>query len=457
MTTPPSASLLVDRRLGLITGLRRTPVPPELPPAFVHITADVADVFRFCGWPADRTATGMAFSDETAASVAAVGEAVERYCGNVIPPQLVRGSAESLCADGWTPIDPSRLCLYSSRQYDADGFPFVPFTRDLEIEWVKGTDLRTGEAVLLPAPLCYLNYYTGWRRQEPPITFIQYAGIAAGASLEEAEAAALEEIVERDAVTIWWLGDGPTIELTLEESPAIRAAVAIPEPTPVTLRFYGLPSPFDVPVVAALLVDEEHEVVTLGTACRLDAETAARKAAAEALSLWFYADGLLTPDGDIWRAAAAGMLNPEALKPFRADRRYADSYRPDYRDVIDLSCHAQLYLDPRMRRFVARLTATTERRPLASIVPVGGNRRETLLARLSGHGLSAYSADLTTADVRRAGWAVARVIVPGLYGNFPAAFPLLGGRRLYEEPVRLGWRSSPLTEDDLFLAPLPHT
>jgi ribosomal protein S12 methylthiotransferase accessory factor len=76
---------------------------------------------------------------------------------------------------------------------------------------------------------------------------------------------------------------------------------------------------------------------------------------------------------------------------------------------------------------------------------------------LARHGFRALSVDVTTPDVRAAGLSVVRVIVPGLYPNAPAAFPCLGGRRLFEEPARLGWLPGILREEDLDLTPLPHT
>ena len=83
--------------------------------------------------------------------------------------------------------------------------------------------------------------------------------------------------------------------------------------------------------------------------------------------------------------------------------------------------------------------------------------RHVYLRRLETQGLEAYSVDVTTPDVASVGLSVVRVVVPGLYGNAPAAFPPLGGRRLYEDPVRLGWVPRPIEEDDIVLEPIPHT
>ena len=72
-----------------------------------------------------------------------------------------------------------------------------------------------------------------------------------------------------------------------------------------------------------------------------------------------------------------------------------------------------------------------------------------IAARLGEHGIPVYSVDLTTADVRATGLRVTRLVAPGLYGETPAAFPLLGGARL--QRVR---RSAP--DRPPRLLPLPH-
>nr|WP_243710553.1 hypothetical protein [Micromonospora sp. KC213] len=65
--------------------------------------------------------------------------------------------------------------------------------------------------------------------------------------------------------------------------------------------------------------------------------------------------------------------------------------------------------------------------------------------------------DVTTPDAAAAGVAVVRVVAPGTYGNPPAAYPFLGGSRLYTDPLRLGQRATPLPEADVNRVPLPHT
>ena len=64
--------------------------------------------------------------------------------------------------------------------------------------------------------------------------------------------------------------------------------------------------------------------------------------------------------------------------------------------------------------------------------------------------------DLTTPDIMHTGLKAARVIIPGLVPNFPAAFPPLGGGRVQNIPVQLGWRDKPLPADELNYMPMPY-
>jgi oxazoline/thiazoline synthase len=73
------------------------------------------------------------------------------------------------------------------------------------------------------------------------------------------------------------------------------------------------------------------------------------------------------------------------------------------------------------------------------------NSRETVVAivdRLQGQGLHAYAADLSRADVLL---KTVRAVVPGLRHIWNRRAP----GRLYDVPVRLGWRDAQLKEEQL--------
>jgi len=308
----------------------------------------------------------------------------------------------------------------------------------------------------VPASLAYLNVapQPGARPTNP----VAYAGIAAGPDRASAEASALEEVLERDATTIWWASGSP--------APAAAGAGAVvarlddPSGPERRVTLLNVPSELPVPVVAAFVEDTTDGLVAFGSACRATAAEAAEKALVEAYSLLSITAKLTDPDSDVWRAVAGGAIGAHTYAPYRLDRSYRDAFQPDWRDMVDLPALAQLYLDPRMQgRPLDRLRHPAGSVPIGELPAVDGEppagRRDAYVALLAERGLRAFSVDLTTADVAAAGLAVVRVVVPGLYGNAPPAYPYRGGARIYTVPSRGGWPRQPRSEDELVTDPLP--
>jgi len=450
---------LVDQRCGVLTRLELVPPEPEWPRHLVVAVSEVADTWRIAPWASDRVSTGTAFGSTSAALGAAIGEAIERYCGNFVPEDLRRATYEELVIAGAEAIDPGRLALYADWQLASPGCPFVAFARDLPVLWALGERMDTGTAAYVPASLVWVNYFLPPREAEPRTNFTMFAGIAAGRTRAEAEASALEELIERDATMIWWHSGAPAVGIRTD--PELDALVAAERGGSIRYRLLQIRSVFGVPVVGALIEDDEHEVLGLGVAARCHPREAVQKALAEAVTLRTYALGLLDPEGVIWQSVAEGVIEGASFKPYRPDRRYADSYRDDFKDVTDLGCQSQIYLDPRMRQHLPRVRAPEEWTTLEEIPGIAASgaeeRRAAYLSLLARQQIEAFSVDLTTPDIRAAGLHVVRVVAPGLYGNAPAAFQYYGGRRLYEEPFACGWVDRPLRPEDVVIAPVPHT
>ena len=76
-----------------------------------------------------------------------------------------------------------------------------------------------------------------------------------------------------------------------------------------------------------------------------------------------------------------------------------------------------------------------------------------LMNRLEKHGYDLIGVDITAADVARHGLRVVRAIVPGLQPLGFGRRVRLGGRRLYEAPLRMGSRQTTAREGDLNMVP----
>ena len=379
-------------------------------------------------------------------------EAVERYCANAVPRDLRRASYRSLCAAGEHAVDPRDLVLHSPSQYATRGFPYVPLTSGLPVRWVAGHDLATHRRVLVPASLTYLNFRSGPYAGEPSTNGVILAGVAAGRTRAEAECNAIAEVVERDAVTLWWQRNEPTTGVRWQASRRLRAQLAPSSAASrIAYEVFAIPNEFGLPVVGALLDDPDNGIVTMGSACRTDPLSAIGKAIVEAIQLRAFSVDLLDPGSRIWRGARSGLHDPGCFFAYQHDRSYLDCVGGDFAEADDFAAHAQLYLDPRMRAHLTRITGASRRLDPGDLPSIAGDEREALLGRLTEHGHRVISVDVTTSDVAAAGLRVVRVLIPGLYPNAPAAFPFLGGERLYE-PLNGGPR---LTVEDLVRAPIP--
>lgn len=431
---PGRFARLIDPRFGPIREVEPIALPAGWPRDLHGARASVADSSRFSPWQSDDRAGGFAWGDKDAALYAAAGEAIERYCGNLVPAGLERASYEDLERAGRAAIDPEGLALFSARQYRTPGFPFVPFRRDLPIWWTRGRSLASGEPVAAPASLVWVTFFkNGPSRREPKTNATPYAGVAAGSSRECAELAALCELFERDALARAWYGGEPLARLDPPAELACRVAG-----DGLEIELLQFPSDFGLPVVGALVRERGPDLLALGAACRPRPEEAAAKAVAEALQLLLACRVLDEPSSAFMRQVAAGAPGL-GLKPWRADRAYRLSYREDWRDVWDLLSHLQLYFDPELRlrleRQLAERLQGSPPRPLAALPP-GPPDAAGLVALLAARGCEAVAVDLTTPEVAAQGLTVVRVLAPGLYGNAPAAFPYLGGPRLAAAAAR---------------------
>lgn len=342
-----------DELAGIITRLRTIAHHEALPGCVTTVQSDVTDIRVISEWSNNTVCQGSAIDDEDEARRAAVGEAIERYCVNVIDPDpVVIGDYDSLLASGRAPVRPEDFVLFSPEQYSRPGFRFSPFTRSTRIPWMPAKNLTRGGDALVPLPMVYVDYNRrGSVHGKPLSSFpriapIPYAGIAAGHDPEGALTNALEEIIERDATMIWWHSK-PTIDPVRIASPEVAEVVERFSAKGFELSFFILPNEFRIPVVAAVLRNAHHGTCNIGFSCRPSTDAAALKAITEAATLFDGALDLLDPAGRMFSAIERLELSPNMALPYRADRAYLDTIGWDYDSVHDLMIQQQLNLDPR--------------------------------------------------------------------------------------------------------------
>lgn len=263
---------LVSERTGLVRSVAPVPRPatePD-PPRIFNATLSHFDFRRAA--PIERLATGKGAVDEDA-RLAAIAEAVERYCGwNGRRESFLQATYSELGADA---IAPEEFGLYAESQYRRAGFPYRPFDPSRPIAWVRGTELPDLRPVWLPAELVYLNSFEDLLA--PPDS----TGMAAGPDLEHAILAGLHEAVERDAFTVTWLARRAAGRAAASVSGAVeRSIIRNYARNGVETRLYRLAAEVPIAVMMALAVDETGlgPAAAVGLGCHLDPAVAARKA-----------------------------------------------------------------------------------------------------------------------------------------------------------------------------------
>jgi len=414
-TAPSSPTLqrLVSSRTGIVRTVSCLATVGDAASAWLAELADPGV------WSAvtmgNPTTSGAAWQDETRAMEAALGEAAERYCGSLIPSGLRTTTAKRLRCAGERVLSGDDLALHSPWQYEQPGFPFVRLNDDTEAAWVPAENIEDGSTVFVPASAVYLGDITD-HYAVPATNYPVGAGIAAGPSREQALEAALGEAVERHVLATAWARGVPFP--AVEIPPAMSAAVRLAGVE--TVDVWAVPNTFDLPVLLVSVSDVKRDLIGFGCALRETKAATIWKAFSEALLSLESAQALDDPTHPIQELTSAGRT---PLKPHRPDRQYRVDYAADWRDVTDIAGHAQLLLDPIVRRAVMdRLAAPEGPTDLPYACP------GALCQILDQQGRRILVVDVTSSDIRMADLHVVRVIVPGLRATAPAAFPFLGGR-----------------------------
>lgn len=449
------AEALVDAETGIIRSVREVPHPVGAPHRYLALTASVADARMLGEWPADRVSLGTSFGDPAQARIAAIGEGVERYCGNWLPDVLPRdelrvATAQELRAEGESVIDEDDLPRFADWQLTRPGFPYQRLLPSTPTLWARCEDLDGG-SVWMPDALVHLNWRQSRFRSLPRTHHLNYAGIATGAGFDDARDRGVIEVIERDALEVWWHLDGPTFGIDPATVPGLLDDL---RGSSLRVWLVAMPSEF-APAIGALVHDEERGLYAAGFSAALDPARAARKAVLEAVHTWIYTQGCTTADGWVFRAVAEGLMAKGLTLDFRPDADYTAAAGSQFENVIDLGAHVQVWLDPTVHDQARRFRAPAQGvHPLSTMSPV---TMDEVYERLHARGHRVLTRDLTTTDVRRTALRVVRSIVTGLVPNAPAAFSYLGMPRFREAAEDRGWRATWTgAPEDFTLLPAPH-
>lgn len=355
-----------------------------------------------------RKSAGKGLSMEQARA-SALCEALERYSG------IYQGHEPRITARfeelGEDAVDPALYLGFSERQFRerergnaADpAYTWVPepFDRERAVEWSPLWSLTESRFRYLPTACCYFGFPLP---DDHRFCRADSNGGSAGNCLEEAILQGFLELVERDAVALWWYNRlrRPGVDVESFGRPEFAALLDLYRDLGREVAVLDVTSDFGVPTFAAVshAAGPEKRDLLLGFGAHFDAGIALARALTEMNQ---FLPGLVHGRE---RQIVSG---PVGEAPYLAPAPGALRERGDF--------------------------PTPPRRDLRDAVLAGVE-----LAR--ARGLETLVLDQTRPEV---GLAVAKVIVPGLRPFWPRFAP----GRLYDVPVALGWLARPRSEEEM--------
>ena len=449
---PKMADKLVDSKTGVIktcSGLMRGAHEPKF---FIDLT-EISGTQRVMPFLGGISSTGVGLTAEDAAN-AALGEALEDYCFSIVPDDLPLSTWRNLTRAGHSALHPEEYPLFSARQYAQVNFPFAPFTKDTPLRWVKARSFPEGTEKLVPAGLVYGSYQP--LEQELRICPTNYTGTGCGGSMDQALLASLCEVIERDAMMIWWLNQLPFPRSRPRPDSWFKQILEERfEFSGLCLELWEITTDIGIPCFFGLLTDPFHQITSGGFSCRLSPEQAAFKALYECLQNRL---GVLSlQDGSGVREVNA-RLGQKVLNYSLAEQ-YTCAETEGFATMSQLNMNLQFYADPDNFRYLDTVRSNQDE----IIFPRPGHRpfdvgpAEQLAAyidALQRKGLEILVVDITLPDIADLGFFVIRALVPGLVPNSVTAWPYLGNPRLYTVPEYLGFKGK--KEPQLETAPMPY-
>jgi len=165
------------------------------------------------------------------------------------------------------------------RRFISEVFSLNMIDADRAIGWVSASRLPDGKEMWFPADLCYRRH-TAEQDLKPPHKLS--SGCAAGTTVEAATLRALLELIERDAVALWWRG-GRRGRSIAPNSLAARAAAELLAQvrqgnTDRQTWLLDITTDIGIPAVAAISARPDGYGFAFGLGARLHLADAARAA-----------------------------------------------------------------------------------------------------------------------------------------------------------------------------------
>ncbi|MER9432041.1 YcaO-like family protein [Mesorhizobium sp. M0408] len=398
----------IDGSTTLVSQFVNIPHPPGCP---FYVAAAVLTLDRT---GRRRVVSGRARTRDEAISRTLM-EAAERTRA------IYRGDEEftigALSELGDVAIDPRLLVLCSDLQLaqaelwnarvEKDHWIPQRFNTSRAIPWLKALDASTGAPKYAPAPYCLLSF-PGCH--ELGFCIPDSSGLAAGLTYEQATLRGVLELVERDAVSIWWYNrlTLPPVAVPDNQEELVALFRSWLDGLGRELRLIDLTNDLGIPVVAAVACSKGGSGFWFGSAAGTD-----------------LGDGIEGALGELCQFMVSACL-PHCV-PTRQPLALPDFV--SWAATAPLAVNEHLCPSGEPRAATGTLTL------------------DQGLAKLKTNAIDVSVVNLSGAEI---GTTVVRVLAPSLR----PIWPRFASGRLFDVPVRMGWRNNVILERDLNPTPI---
>lgn len=333
--------------------------------------------------------------------MSALSETIERY--NALydgTEECVYAKADELNCKSFLP---NQLKYYSEQQIlkfrqNLDSKQAVKeMPKDVSLHWTPAFSLLNQEKIFLPFTYCYAN--TPFEDEK----YVRFDsnGCAAGNTIEEAILQGFLEVIERDAIAVWWYNKVLRPSVNLDDLDTVDLSI-IKKTLDKNWDYWvlDLSHDFNIPVVVAVGKNKDTNEFRLGFGAHLEISIACTRALTELYQVI--------------------VINKQHKTIF------------NFQQIENLPF---LFPKPQTAPIKFDLYSTITNSDIKSDI-------EYCIEQTKKIGLNIFIVNTTRPNIPL---HTVKIIIPGL--NF--IWPELGNKRLYELPVLLKWQSVQLSESEL--------
>lgn len=379
------------------------------------------------------TAGGFSFLSKKTAALKCLAEALERYALENTDSASITFAPASRLQKKY--LDPRDVVSFSDGQRQLR--PELRLDPAGPFGWVLGKEISSNEDIYIPAQLVYLLY----KRQigESIVRMPISTGAAAGTSLSAAIYRGMCEIIERDAFMITYLNKLQRIPVAINNprNPAMKLIAQMAKNYNIDLRLFDISTDLEMYTFLAVAVDTTGIGAAISTGLKSS----------------------LDP-----MEAMIGALH-EVFHPRTWIRREKENFdgADDLSAPLSLSQRGLLWA---RKEAIEQLDFLLQNKRKPISVESYQNRSKgstqkdltymaTVLDEMDYH---TYYVDITPKNggIAKSSFKVAMVIIPELHPLYlDERFRYLGGNRIYDVPVKLGYLDKAHGEHELNAFPHP--